>query len=72
MYLDCPPGMGLHCPDSTHVAAFESAVTAGDITWYSRLGLEFVHFLRISQAVPLPNPHVACRVLPNLSQFVAC
>ena len=33
LFLDCPPGLGLHCPDAAAVAAFEGAVVAGDITW---------------------------------------
>eukprot|EP00041_Stephanoeca_diplocostata_P034203 m.1150901 g.1150901 ORF g.1150901 m.1150901 type:complete len:780 (+) comp24479_c0_seq2:116-2455(+) len=35
MYLDCPPGMGLHCPSPTQIADFESAVNARDITWHA-------------------------------------
>eukprot|EP00035_Acanthoeca_spectabilis_P013778 m.258592 g.258592 ORF g.258592 m.258592 type:complete len:67 (+) comp15970_c0_seq5:2214-2414(+) len=33
MYLDCPTGMGFHCPNSSEIAAFEAAIAAGDITW---------------------------------------
>eukprot|EP00911_Craspedida_sp_UC1_P002094 UC1_evm7s1611 len=33
LYLDCPLGYGLHCPNSSAVATFEAAVRAGDITW---------------------------------------
>jgi len=35
MYMDCPPSMGIHCPNPTQVAAFEAAVHAGDITWHA-------------------------------------
>jgi hypothetical protein len=35
MYLDCPTGMGLHCPNATEIATFEEAVRAGDITWHA-------------------------------------
>ena len=42
MYLDCPTGMGLHCPNSTHVAAFESAVKTGDITWCKLTSTSFL------------------------------
>lgn len=35
LYLDCPPGMGLHCPTPDQVAAFEAAVQQGDITWHA-------------------------------------
>ena len=33
LYLDCPLGMGLHCPSREQLAAFKQAVTAGYITW---------------------------------------
>ena len=33
LFLDCPPNMGLHCPNATALANFTAAVTAGDITW---------------------------------------
>lgn len=35
MYLDCPPGLGLVCPNTTQVADFEAAVRAGDVTWHA-------------------------------------
>ena len=34
-YLECPLGLGLHCPNATQVADFKAAVTAGDITWHA-------------------------------------
>ena len=33
LYLDCPPGLGLHCPNASAIQALEAAVAAGDITW---------------------------------------
>ena len=33
LFLDCPTGLGLHCPNATAVATFEAAVRAGDIVW---------------------------------------
>lgn len=33
LYLDCPPGMGLHCPTEVALAAFRASVAAGWITW---------------------------------------
>lgn len=35
LYLDCPPGLGLHCPTATAIAAFEDAVRRGDIYWHA-------------------------------------
>ena len=35
LFLDCPSGLGLHCPDADAVATFKSAVAAGDITWHA-------------------------------------
>lgn len=35
MFLNCPPDLGLHCPNASAVAAFEDAVAAGDITWHA-------------------------------------
>ena len=33
MYLDCPPGLGYHCPSASQVADARAAIAAGDITW---------------------------------------
>lgn len=33
LFLDCPLGYGLHCPNETAVANVKSAIQAGDITW---------------------------------------
>jgi hypothetical protein len=35
MYLDCPPGLGFHCPNASAVSAFASAVKRGDIYWHA-------------------------------------
>lgn len=35
LYLDCPTGMGLHCPTAPAVAAFRAAVEAGDVYWHA-------------------------------------
>jgi hypothetical protein len=35
LFLDCPPGMGLACPNAAAVANFTAAVQAGDITWHA-------------------------------------
>ena len=34
LYLDCPTGIGVHCPNATSLAAFKDAVTKGDIYWH--------------------------------------
>ena len=33
LFLDCPPGIGLHCPAPDAVSNFTAAVAAGDIVW---------------------------------------
>jgi len=33
LYTDCPPNMGLHCPNSSQLAQFASAVKARHIVW---------------------------------------
>lgn len=35
LFLDCPPGMNLHCPNSSAVAAVESAIRVGTINWHA-------------------------------------
>jgi hypothetical protein len=35
MYLDCPSGLGFHCPNSSAVSAFVAAVKRGDIYWHA-------------------------------------
>ena len=35
MFLDCPPGMGLHCPNETSKREVENAIHAGIITWHA-------------------------------------
>ena len=50
MYLDCPPGMGLHCPNATAVARFERAVAKGDITWHA-----FPHNAELETPVEVPR-----------------
>eukprot|EP00041_Stephanoeca_diplocostata_P038930 m.1569137 g.1569137 ORF g.1569137 m.1569137 type:complete len:795 (+) comp25298_c0_seq5:74-2458(+) len=33
LYLDCPPGFGLHCPTEAALTTFKAAVAARDIVW---------------------------------------
>jgi hypothetical protein len=33
LFLDCPAGLGLHCPSADAITQFKEAVAAGDITW---------------------------------------
>lgn len=35
LFLDCPPGMGLHCPNTSTKAAVEEAMRSGAITWHA-------------------------------------
>ena len=35
LYLNCPPNMGFHCPNSTEVDSFVKAIEAGDIVWHA-------------------------------------
>lgn len=35
LFLDCPTGMGLHCPNSTTTAAVVEAIRSGAITWHA-------------------------------------
>ena len=35
LYMDCPPGMRLQCPNNDEKAAFSAAVKAGHITWHA-------------------------------------
>lgn len=34
-YVDCPLGLGFHCPNSTTLSLFTAAVQRGDITWHA-------------------------------------
>ena len=33
LFLDCPPNMGVDCPNATAIAAVEEAIANGHITW---------------------------------------
>lgn len=35
LFLDCPPGMGLHCPGVEARAKVEAAIRSGVITWHA-------------------------------------
>ena len=35
MFFDCPPNLGLHCPNATSKENIRSAIDAGDITWHA-------------------------------------
>lgn len=35
IYLNCPTDLGLHCPNASSIAAFETAVRFGDIRWHA-------------------------------------
>jgi hypothetical protein len=33
LFIDCPPGLGLHCPTAAALQTFSAAVAAGDVWW---------------------------------------
>ncbi|XP_065831599.1 uncharacterized protein [Oscarella lobularis] len=35
LYLDCPPNMGLHCPDNDSIKLIEDGIGRGDISWHA-------------------------------------
>ena len=35
LYFDCPPNMGIHCPDAAAKAKVEAAIKANHITWHA-------------------------------------
>ena len=48
MYLDCPAGAGLHCPDAAALGEFHEAVRDGAITWRKCTASSFVALRRLS------------------------
>lgn len=35
LFFDCPPGIGLECPDEAAVAELDAAIRRGDVTWHA-------------------------------------
>ncbi|WIA20109.1 hypothetical protein OEZ85_005961 [Tetradesmus obliquus] len=35
LFFDCPPGLGVKCPNATHVADVQAAIEEGVITWHA-------------------------------------
>ncbi|MEW5303240.1 MAG: hypothetical protein WDW36_005948 [Sanguina aurantia] len=35
LFFDCPPGIGLECPDDAAVAELDAAIRHGDVTWHA-------------------------------------
>jgi hypothetical protein len=35
MYLDCPTGLGFHCPNATELLWFKDALSRGELTWHA-------------------------------------
>jgi hypothetical protein len=48
LYLDCPPSLGLMCPNSTAVAEFKAAAVRGDIHWHA-----FPHNAELEMGSPM-------------------
>ena len=84
MYLDCPPGMGLHCPNATEIATFEEAVKAGDITWHAfphnaqleimdpaliQAGIQMTHDLDVRFGLPLKHT-LSQRDVPGMTRSI--
>ena len=43
LYLDCPSGAGLHCPDAVALGEFDEAVRNGAITWHGKYKRKRTH-----------------------------
>ena len=71
LYVDCPPGAGLHCPSAAALGEFDEAVRDGAITWHAfphnaelstinaetlLAGAELTH--RLDTRYNLPQKHV--------------
>ena len=49
LYLDCPVGMGLHCPNETQVQDFEDAIRNNVVSWHAvRTFFFFIHSFSLS------------------------
>jgi len=58
LYLNCPPGAGLHCPTPPAVANFSAAVARGFITWHAfphNAELELMHPWLIAAGVSVTH-----------------
>ena len=56
LYLRCPPGMGLHCPDEAAQGQLRQAVAEGHITWTAmpfNVQFELMHSTMIESALRL-------------------
>jgi len=64
LYLDCPVGMGLHCPNETQVQDFEDAIRNNVVSWHAVRTCFFLHpffftlFLSLS-LIHIQFPHNA-------------
>jgi hypothetical protein len=66
LYMDCPPGMGLHCPSAKERAAVEAAIRKGIITWHA-----FPHNAQV-QHVPARKPGLLLHTLQPPCRSVGC
>ena len=82
LYLNCPPGLGLHCPNATAKSALRAAVAAGDVTYHAfphnaeleagsagviTHGLRLTHALDAALGVP-PKTVLSQRDVPGLTR----
>ena len=82
VYLDCPSGMGLHCPDEQSIEAVKAAIKKQHITWHAfphnaqlaimgesfiEAGLELTHALDRAFGLP-PKATVSQRDVPGMTR----
>ena len=79
LFLDCPPGMGLHCPNASALASFNASVRAGHITWHAfphnselalgslPFGVRLTHDLDARFGLP-PKQTLSTRDVPGMTR----
>eukprot|EP00966_Prymnesium_polylepis_P294512 6800938-Prymnesium_polylepis.1 len=79
LFIDCPLGMGLHCPNASRLATFEGAVRAGHITWHAfphntelalgslEFGVKMTHDIDARFGVP-PKRTLSTRDVPGMTR----
>lgn len=64
LYLDCHPGMGLHCPGEAAVAAVRAAIKRGAISWHAmpfNVSIFYLHVVNVPEnkvaSIQAAHPH---------------
>jgi len=85
LYLDCPPNLGLVCPNSTAVSEFKAAAARGDIHWHAfphnaelemgnptllEAGVNLTHAIDASLGLP-PKRVLSQRDVPGMNHSIA-